>query len=182
MYHITISQTSCLLYKHQNQDVQLIDTTQPAQAAAFPDMATLQVQFAAIQAEIQRLTGLVAQQATVDPAPAAAPVAFAAPIDQRRPHPRLPDVALISGKRSDYLVWSLAARSKLLHDGDSIGGNAEKYAYLCARMELVAQNLIAARYQSGLATADLDALFAHLDQVFVDSNAQDRALSRLRAL
>lgn len=100
-----------------------------------------------------------------------------------RPKRKLPDLALFSGKRADYLVWAITARQKLERDGASIGTPADQYAYLFARMESSAQNAVAGYFQENLPTNPDPARFlAYLDSVYIDPNAANRALDKLYTL
>ena len=127
-------------------------------------------------AQKESQAALVAQQA----ATAAAGTTAAEPV--RRPRPALPDISLFSGRRTDYLVWSLSARQKLLLDEAALGGAHAAYAYLFTRMDTTAQNLVASRFQQGLANPDPLAFFQYLDTVFLDPNAADRAMSKLQTI
>lgn len=137
-------------------------------------MSTGQITPEQMMAEIHRLRNVVANYESA-PAPQS-------PADAARPRPCLPDIALFSGKRSDYLVWSLTARQKLSLDAAALGGPRQSFAYLFSRMDANAQNLVAARFQQGLVNPDPEDFFQYLDSVFLDPNAADRAMTRLQVL
>jgi hypothetical protein len=55
----------------------------------------------------------------------------------------MPELSLFSGERREYKVWALEARQKLDIDGEVLGPLQHQFAYLFARMEKKAQNLVA---------------------------------------
>lgn len=159
-----------------------------ATPAPTQENAELRAMLAAMQAEIRALNNQLLEQTatqplptTTEPQPAPAPMP-ATYVETRRPRPCLPDVTPFTGKRSDYLVWSLSARQKIKLDAPSIGGPAEQYSYLFERMSTAAQNIVVARFQSGLDNPDPTAFLTYLDTQFIDPNAANRAMSKLQEL
>jgi hypothetical protein len=94
----------------------------------------------------------------------------------------MPELSLFSGERYEYKVWSLEARQKLQIDGEVIGPDQYQFAYLFARMEKKAQNLVAGYFQDGGEGGRRNPLefLTYLDSVFLDPNAASRALTKLR--
>jgi hypothetical protein len=96
----------------------------------------------------------------------------------------MPDLSLFSGERREYKVWALEARQKLEIDGEALGPHSHQFAYLFARMEKKAQNLVATYFQNGGDGGRRDpwGFLAYLDSVFLDPNATSRALAKLQTL
>ena len=106
----------------------------------------------------------------------------------KRPKPKLPELQLFSGIRSEYPHWALAARMKLLLDGASIGEDGDQLAYLYARMVPKAQAQVFLRFKTITTSTDPKkpaspkTFLAYLDSIFVDKNLVGRAKSKLFTL
>lgn len=99
-----------------------------------------------------------------------------------RPRPRLPDIHKFSGRREEYKSWALLARRKIEVDGDSIGTPQHQCDYLFAQLQPEAHNLVAVYYERGLSTGmTAQGFLQHLDTLFVDPNAGQRAVARLES-
>ena len=133
----------------------------------------------AVQAEAR-----IAQMAAPPAPPPPQPATLVAAEPAKRPKPRLPELYKFSGKRADYRAWSLEARDKLSTDGESIGNERHRFQYIFARMEPDAKNLVAVYYEQNRNKPDVEAesFMKHLDGMFIDPNAANRALSKLTVM
>ncbi|KAK2764826.1 pol-like protein [Colletotrichum kahawae] len=97
------------------------------------------------------------------PTPSPADTTIQAPSDnivivaegRRKP---LPDPPKFSGKRKDYLAWSQQIRDKITLDVRRMGGNAEVWYYINARLEVDPQKVVATFYGAGDVAARLERL------------------------
>lgn len=98
-----------------------------------------------------------------------------------RPKEKLPTLREFSGKRSEWDEWCLAARNKLIADGDAIGSAKEHFLYLHSRLVGTAASTVHARAEA-LSQADDsngEEFLAYLDTIYGDPNKKQRALQSL---
>lgn len=157
-------------------DSQMTDASAADQIAAL----TAQLDALRLQQTQQAQAQTSATLAPTTPAPEPAAFNLEPTPEPSRPKRKLPDLSLFSGKRTEYLVWSITARQKIERDGPSIGTSDDQYAYLFARMETAAQTAVASYFQNGLLlNATPQDFLQYLDSVYLDPNAANRALDKL---
>ncbi len=116
----------------------------------------------------------------VTPSPSPAP----APPEPKRPKPKLPDVPIFTGKRSKWRAWKSKMIAKLAKDGRSIGDASDQFAYIEARLEGDATEMVLAFIEKARRdnNEDPNSFMAYLDVVYGDKNASERASNKLNTM
>jgi len=105
-------------------------------------------------------------------------------VPPRRSKPQLPELKRFDGEKRNYRAWKLEALAKLQLDGDVIGLNHSRFAYLFARLGPKVQNMVATFFEQGgsSGTSNPAEFVDYLDTIFLDPNLSSRAVDRLRTL
>jgi hypothetical protein len=102
----------------------------------------------------------------------------------RRPRPKLPDVPSFSGKRSEWRSWKNRMTTKLRVDKLAIGNPIDHFAYIEACLEDNAAKMVLAFVEEARLNKreDPDAFMTYMDNVYGDSNAEERANNKLNTM
>lgn len=103
---------------------------------------------------------------------------------QAKKKPTIPDPKLFDGNRRNFRAWQLAMESKLRVDGPALGGLADRFAYIYARLDQTPQGMAAAFFEKGGADGSHDPsqFMEYLASCYGDPNIKQRALSRLETM
>jgi len=106
------------------------------------------------------------------------------PIRTPKKKTTLPDPPKFDGTRNNFRAWYLEMQNKLLVDGEVIGGDRDRFAYIFSRLEKTPQSMTVAYVERGGNNGlhNPTAYLAYLHSCYGDPNAQARALDRLRGL
>lgn len=98
--------------------------------------------------------------------------------------PTIPDPKLFDGNRRNFRAWQLAMESKLRVDGPALGGPADRFVYIYARLDQTPQGMAAAFFEKGGADGSHDPsqFMEYLASCYGDPNIKQRALSRLETM
>ncbi|KAJ6436286.1 retrovirus polyprotein [Purpureocillium lavendulum] len=98
--------------------------------------------------------------------------------------PTIPDPKLFDGNRRNFRAWQLAMESKLRVDGPALGGSADRFVYISARLDQTPQGMAAAFFEKGGADGSHDPgqFMEYLASCYGDPNIKQRALSRLETM
>jgi hypothetical protein len=106
------------------------------------------------------------------------------PIRAPKKRATLPDPPKFDGTRNNFRAWYLEMQNKLQVDGEVIGGNRDRFAYVFSRLEKTPQSMTVAFVEKGGGNGlhDPEAYMAYLQACYGDPNARARAIDRLRTL
>ncbi|KAK2728980.1 pol-like protein, partial [Colletotrichum kahawae] len=96
----------------------------------------------------------------------------------------LPDPPKFTGRRKDYPAWSQQMRDKITLDARLMGGNAEVWYYINARLEVDPQKVVATFYSAGGpgGKREPSEFMRYLDRTYKDPSATSRAAAELRTI
>jgi hypothetical protein len=126
-------------------------------------------------------TPITADTSTNTPTPANAP----APEDPaKRPRPKLRDMPLFTGKRSEWRSWKSRMEAKLRKDKLAIGDPSDHFAYIEASLDDTPAKMVLAYVERArkMNDEDPDQFMAYLNNIYGDDNAKERANNKLNSM
>jgi len=98
--------------------------------------------------------------------------------------PTIPNPKLFDGNRRNFQAWQLAMESKLQVDGPALGGPADQFAYIYARLDQTPQSLAAAYFRRGGNDGNRNPaeFMEYLTSCYGDPHLKQRALNRLETM
>jgi hypothetical protein len=98
--------------------------------------------------------------------------------------PTIPNPKLFDGNRRNFQAWQLAMESKLQVDGPALGGPADQFAYIYARLDQTPQSLAAAYFRRGGNDGSRNPaeFMEYLSSCYGDPHLKQRALNRLETM
>ena len=123
---------------------------------------------------------------TVDTATSVPPPADTSASEEpaRRPRPKLPDMPLFMGKRSEWRSWKSRMEAKLRKDKLAIGDPSDHFAYIEACLDDTPAKMVLAYVERARETnsEDPDQFMAYLNNIYGDDNAKERANNKLNSM
>ena len=123
---------------------------------------------------------------TVDTATSVPPPADTSASEEpaRRPRPKLPDMPLFMGKRSEWRSWKSRMEAKLRKDKLAIGDPSDHFAYIEACLDDIPAKMVLAYVERARETnsEDPDQFMAYLNNIYGDDNAKERANNKLNSI